>query len=68
MRTVVAEVIGGFVTSVTTLFGVTPKLTLLCGEWGLSFKKRWTVAECKGRRPKATCPHCRAINKVDIYI
>lgn len=54
--------------SLSTLFGKTPKIKMLCGNCTGYFSRRFDVYEVNRRFPRAVCPHCGVVNKVPMKI
>lgn len=59
-----ADVIDGWNWSITMYFGVSPKLTLECGNCEFTWQTRPPLIDY----PKVICPACNKVNKVPIVI
>lgn len=56
-------------TSLSFLFGRTPKVTMICGKCSNAFSKRFQSIDFSGNKyPHAMCPSCHTVNYVPITI
>ena len=54
-------------TSISMLWGKSPKAKMFCGKCSYYFKKRFDMVEIRKRNPKVICPACQTVNVVPIY-
>lgn len=66
MKEVEVKGFGGFTTSITTLWGKTPKINMMCGKCEYVFSKRFHTFECIEQYPRTKCPDCSTTNFVPI--
>lgn len=56
-------------TSISFIFGKTPKVTIICGECYFQFSRRFQTQDFNGRKnPRALCPKCNSINVIPISV
>lgn len=55
-------------TSISMLWGKSPKVNMLCGNCHYSFSKRFEPIDFKNGYPKALCPNCSKVNYVPITV
>lgn len=54
----------GYNTTLLQIIGKGPKMSVVCGSCGLGFRGRIEMVD----NPPLTCPHCKAVNKLPIFI
>lgn len=52
--------------SISTLFGKSPKVNMLCGKCLYHFSRRFEPMDFRNGHPKAVCPNCSTLNYVPI--
>lgn len=57
-----------FESSISFLFGKTPKVSMLCGSCSFQFSKRFSPIDFKNGHPHAMCPKCHTVNYVPISV
>lgn len=55
-------------TSITMLWGKSPKVRMICGNCDYSFSKRFEPIDFRTGYPKALCPCCHTLNTVPIMV
>jgi DNA-directed RNA polymerase subunit RPC12/RpoP len=55
-------------TSITTLWGKSPKVEMICGKCSYHFSKRFDLIEFKVGYPRVICPYCNTLNSVPIVM
>lgn len=55
-------------TSISFLFGKTPKVNMICGECYYSFSQRFSPIDFRNGNPRALCPSCNTINRVPLTV
>lgn len=55
-------------TSISFLFGKTPKVTMICGKCSHQFSKRFAPSDFRNGYPKAMCSNCLEINEVPLRV
>jgi hypothetical protein len=56
-------------TSISLLFGKTPKVTMICGECDYQFSRRFEPIDFRGGKfPRVMCQRCQTINVVSIGV
>ena len=64
MHKVKAKSCEGFNISPAMIVGYSPKYTVMCGNCGKIFKKRFNLYHW----PEVRCPHCEAINELPLAV
>jgi hypothetical protein len=54
--------------SISTLFGKSPKVTMWCGKCSNQWATRFTPSNFAGGYPKSCCPSCGQVNYVPIKV
>lgn len=55
-------------TSISFLFGKTPKVNMICGHCSSYFSKRFTPTDFRNGYPHAMCPTCTTVNYVPLTV
>lgn len=55
-------------TSITMLWGKSPKVNMVCGKCHFHFSKRFEPFDFRSGYPKVMCPSCHTVNYVPIQI
>lgn len=55
-------------TSISMIWGKTPKVFMVCGSCSYSFSQRFSPIDFKSGHPKVLCPNCQTVNYVPIYV
>lgn len=66
MKEVKAKSYNGWNTSISMLFGKSPKINILCGECFSYFSVRFTPSDFSCGSPRAFCTNCGTRNIVSI--
>jgi hypothetical protein len=55
-------------TSISFLWGKTPKVDMECGNCSYFFSKRFEPVDFRNGHPKAMCPSCSTVNYVPLSV
>lgn len=68
MKPIQVKDFDGWNMSISTLWGKSPKITMVCGKCSYTFSRRFESIDFRIGYPKAMCPNCRTINYVPITV
>lgn len=66
MKVVMVKALQCYSASPSMLFGLSPKVTMICGNCSHAFSKRFKMIELYYDNPKTRCPDCNTLNVVPI--
>jgi hypothetical protein len=55
-------------TSISILWGKSPKVNMICGECFYPFARRFDFADFRNGYPRTVCPDCHTVNYVPIVM